>query len=101
MQSCNKNLREKKPRFFFQGIRADSLREAIESCPADRRPRFMYLNPTGANPTGKVITEARKRDVYAVCSEHDVLILEDDPYFYMQFDGRQEPRWGGGGICQC
>ncbi len=52
----------------------------------------MYLNPTGANPTGKVITEARKRDVYAVCSEHDVLILEDDPYFYMQFDGRQEPR---------
>ncbi len=49
------------------------------------------MNPTGANPTGKIITEQRKREIYQICSEHDILILEDDPYYFMQFDDRQEP----------
>ena len=27
----------------------------------------------------------RKREIYAVCSEYDVVIVEDDPYWYLQF----------------
>ncbi len=68
-----------------KGMRADALEEAIRNCDPARRPRFMYLNPTGANPTGKIIPAERKREIYRVCCEHDILILEDDPYFYMQF----------------
>ena len=37
--------------------------------------------------------EARRREVYAACREHGVLILEDDPYFYLQFEpGGGAPR---------
>ena len=37
--------------------------------------------------------EARRREVYALCREHGVLILEDDPYFYLQFEaGGGAPR---------
>lgn len=27
---------------------------------------------------------ARRREIYALCRRHGVLILEDDPYFYLQ-----------------
>ncbi len=74
-----------------KGMRADKLREAIEGCDPARRPRFMYVNPTGANPTGKVLPEERKREIYRICCEHNILILEDDPYYYMQFGEKEEP----------
>ena len=32
----------------------------------------------------------RKAEIYAVCAEYDVIILEDDPYWYLQF-GQSEP----------
>ena len=35
-----------------KGMRPDALREVLSS---DRRPKFIYINPTGANPTGKLI----------------------------------------------
>ncbi len=30
----------------------------------------------------------RKRELYAICSEYDVIIIEDDPYYYLQFGVR-------------
>jgi hypothetical protein len=40
----------------------------------------MYTIPCGQNPTGSVPTEARFDAIYKICSEHDVIIMEDDPY---------------------
>ena len=45
----------------------------------------MYLNPTGSNPTGAVLSAARRQEIYDICSMYDILILEDDPYYFMQF----------------
>ncbi len=39
----------------------------------------------GHNPTGYVLSLERRREVYAVCSRFDVIILEDDPYWYLQY----------------
>jgi len=39
----------------------------------------------GHNPTGIVIPIERKREIYAICSKYDVIIIEDEPYWYMQF----------------
>jgi DNA-binding transcriptional MocR family regulator len=39
----------------------------------------------GHNPTGRVISLERKREIYAVCSKYDVIIVEDEPYWYLQF----------------
>jgi DNA-binding transcriptional MocR family regulator len=39
----------------------------------------------GHNPTGYVMQLERRKEVYAVCSKYDVIILEDDPYWILQF----------------
>lgn len=51
-----------------------------------RRPHVLYTVPSGQNPTGATMGEQRRRDVYAVCQKHDVFILEDEPYYFLQMD---------------
>jgi len=48
-------------------------------------PKFLYINPTGANPTGTVLPESRRHKIYKICSKYNLLILEDDPYYFLQF----------------
>ena len=35
--------------------------------------------------SGMVTTLERKQRIYQICSEHDIVIVEDDPYFYLQY----------------
>ena len=49
------------------------------------KPKFLYINPVGGNPAGTNLSASRRREIYSICSEHDILILEDDPYFYLHF----------------
>lgn len=39
----------------------------------------------GHNPTSGVLSLQRRRELYDVCCKYDVLICEDDPYWYLQF----------------
>lgn len=39
----------------------------------------------GHNPTGILLSLERRKALYAVCSKYDVIIVEDDPYWYLQF----------------
>eukprot|EP00096_Caligus_rogercresseyi_P015189 TRINITY_DN7630_c0_g1_i1.p1 TRINITY_DN7630_c0_g1~~TRINITY_DN7630_c0_g1_i1.p1 ORF type:complete len:360 (-),score=103.33 TRINITY_DN7630_c0_g1_i1:226-1305(-) len=48
--------------------------------------RFIYINPTGCNPTGTILSEERKKRIYDICSQEDIIILEDDPYYFLQYD---------------
>ena len=45
----------------------------------------MYLNPVGINPNGGTMSTQRKREIYRIASEYNILILEDDPYFFLCF----------------
>ena len=56
-----------------------------------RKPRVLYTIPTGANPTGASMPLDRKREVYALAQKHDMLIVEDDPYYYMQYAETRTP----------
>uniref|UniRef100_A0A061S2W1 Kynurenine/2-aminoadipate aminotransferase n=1 Tax=Tetraselmis sp. GSL018 TaxID=582737 RepID=A0A061S2W1_9CHLO len=53
-------------------------------------PSLLYTVPVAQNPTGAITSEERKRGVYEVCQEYDIIILEDDPYFYLQFGDESE-----------
>jgi len=50
-----------------------------------KMPKLLYTVPTGHNPTGCSITPERRKQVYGLCRKFDVWILEDDPYFYLQW----------------
>ena len=39
----------------------------------------------GHNPTGGVQSVERRREIYALCVKYDIIIIEDDPYWYLQF----------------
>ncbi|KAF5625800.1 Aromatic amino acid aminotransferase [Fusarium sp. NRRL 25303] len=72
-----------------QGMSATGLRKMLinwdETSMGQRRPRLLYLVPVGSNPTGVTISAQRRREIYEVCVEFDIIIIEDDPYYCLQF----------------
>uniref|UniRef100_A0A8C1NAG8 Aminoadipate aminotransferase n=1 Tax=Cyprinus carpio TaxID=7962 RepID=A0A8C1NAG8_CYPCA len=48
-------------------------------------PRVLYTIPNRGNPTGACMTCERKQDVYELTRKYDLLITEDDPYYFLQF----------------
>lgn len=50
------------------------------------KPWLLYTIPTGQNPTGATQSEQRRRDIYRVAQKHDVFILEDEPYYFLQME---------------
>ncbi|XP_061108067.1 kynurenine/alpha-aminoadipate aminotransferase, mitochondrial isoform X2 [Conger conger] len=74
------------------GMIPGALREILSRWdPADAKkpgstvPRVLYTIPNGGNPTGASMTAERKADVYQLAREYDFLIIEDDPYYFLQF----------------
>ncbi|KXS21758.1 PLP-dependent transferase [Gonapodya prolifera JEL478] len=59
--------------------------ETDERNKGKRRPRVLYVVPCGQNPSGVNMTLERKLEVYALAQKWDFLIVEDDPYYYLQF----------------
>lgn len=50
-----------------------------------QRPHIMYTVTMGQNPTSGLLSVKRRKEIYEICQKFDVLIVEDDPYFYIQF----------------
>jgi aromatic amino acid aminotransferase I len=50
------------------------------------KPFLLYTVPTGQNPTGSTQTLERRRNIYAVAEKHDLYILEDEPYYFLQME---------------
>ena len=50
------------------------------------RPKILYTVPSGQNPTGATQSLRRRRELYAVAQKHNIFILEDDPYYFLQMD---------------
>ncbi|XP_066966954.1 kynurenine/alpha-aminoadipate aminotransferase, mitochondrial-like [Macrobrachium rosenbergii] len=69
------------------GMRPDNLKEVLENCrlSSKGKNKVLYLNPSGNNPTGVVWSETRRRLIYEIACRHDLIILEDDPYFLLEF----------------
>lgn len=41
---------------------------------------------TGQNPTGGTLSNERRKAVYDVLSKYDIMIVEDEPYYFLQMD---------------
>lgn len=55
------------------------------------KPRVLYTIPTGANPSGGTMGLDRRREVYAVARDHGLIVLEDDPYYYLYLGEERPP----------
>ncbi|XP_071848039.1 kynurenine/alpha-aminoadipate aminotransferase, mitochondrial-like [Apostichopus japonicus] len=54
-------------------------------------PRLLYTVPNGDNPSGVSLTLERRRDIYKICQDYNLLIIEDDPYYFLQFNKPRLP----------
>jgi 2-aminoadipate transaminase len=72
------------------GLDVDEL-EAILRDPALPRPRLLYAVPTFANPSGATMPLARRLKLLALAVEHRFVIVEDDPYGQLRFEGEAVP----------
>ncbi|KAF5322822.1 hypothetical protein D9619_000291 [Psilocybe cf. subviscida] len=72
-----------------QGMSAVALREVLSGWDVQARggmprPHVMYIVPVGQNPTGATMLADRKKEIYEICVEYDIIIIEDDPYYFLQ-----------------
>ncbi|KAH0365794.1 putative aromatic aminotransferase Aro8, partial [Aureobasidium melanogenum] len=51
---------------------------------SSRKPHVLYTVPSGQNPTGATMSLERRRSVYEVCRKHNIFIIEDEPYYFIQ-----------------
>jgi DNA-binding transcriptional MocR family regulator len=52
---------------------------------------FVYIIPTFQNPSGRTLPLERRKRIVELAAEHDVLVLEDDPYGLVRYDGEPLP----------
>jgi 2-aminoadipate transaminase len=74
------------------GMRIDELEELLaELARHGRRPKFIYSVPSFQNPAGVTLSEERRRRLVELAREHEVLIVEDNPYGLLRYDGEPHP----------
>jgi 2-aminoadipate transaminase len=56
-----------------------------------RGAKFLYCLPNFQNPTGRLLSEERRYRLAERARELDLLILEDDPYGELSYDGATPP----------
>jgi kynurenine/2-aminoadipate aminotransferase len=79
-----------------EGLVPSSLAAALAKLPTSgaQKPRVLYTIVTGQNPAGVSTTAARKAEVYALAQQHNLCILEDDPYWNLAFGRDKAPPAG-------
>jgi DNA-binding transcriptional MocR family regulator len=71
-----------------EGLEPEALERALAH---GDKPAFLYTIPTFQNPSGRTLSTERRRRIVEIAAEHDLLVLEDDPYGLVRFDGEPQP----------
>jgi DNA-binding transcriptional MocR family regulator len=70
------------------GLVPEALREELAACAAQgARVKFIYTIPSYHNPAGVTQDQSRREEILQIAQEAGVLVLEDDPYGLLGFDG--------------
>jgi 2-aminoadipate transaminase len=70
------------------GMKVDELEALLDRLRSDgRRPKFIYSVPSFQNPTGVTLSAERRRRLVELAREREVLIVEDNPYGLLRFEG--------------
>ncbi|MQA08479.1 MAG: aminotransferase class I/II-fold pyridoxal phosphate-dependent enzyme [Pseudonocardiaceae bacterium] len=74
------------------GLQPEALREALAAAERQgQRVKFLYTIPNFHNPAGVTLAVRRRSEILEICASHGVLVLEDNPYGLLGFDGQTYP----------
>src|SRR4051812_11104745 len=65
--------------------------EKLEKLIAEHKPKFVYLIPTFGNPSGALLSLARRKKVLELAVKYQTLVVEDDPYGDLYFGEAPPP----------
>lgn len=71
-----------------EGLDPDALEAELKKGP---KPAFVYSIPTFQNPSGRTLSTERRVRIAEIVREHEVLLLEDDPYGLVRYEGEAQP----------
>ena len=71
-----------------EGIIPEILEEKLKTL---SNVKLLYIIPTFQNPMGITTNFERRKRVYELCKQYGVIILEDNPYGELRFDGEDVP----------
>ncbi|KAI9676017.1 MAG: hypothetical protein M1817_000760 [Caeruleum heppii] len=76
----------------MKGSGDGGLRDVLANWDANKgkRPHLMYTVTVGQNPTSGTLSVERRKELYSICKEYDIIIIEDDPYWYLQYPSAVE-----------
>lgn len=70
------------------GMKMDALEEALKANP---NTKLIYTVPNFQNPTGRTMTEERRKQLAELAEKYNVYVLEDNPYGEIRFAGQHVP----------
>ncbi len=74
------------------GMRVDELEATLDQLErSGRRPKFIYTVPNFHNPAGVTMSLQRRRELVRIAGERELLILEDNPYGLLRYEGDPLP----------
>jgi 2-aminoadipate transaminase len=74
------------------GMRMDALASVLADLKRRGvRPKYIYTIPTVQNPTGTILSDARRHELLRLAAEYGVPIFEDDCYADLIWDGKRPP----------
>jgi 2-aminoadipate transaminase len=74
------------------GMPMDALEDVLDRLQAEgRRPKFIYTIPNFHNPGGVTMSLERRRRLVEVARERELLVLEDNPYGLLRYEGEPLP----------
>jgi len=70
------------------GMIPESLEETVKHVISEgKEVKFVYIIPSFQNPMGSMLTMERRKKIIEVAKKYDFLIVEDNPYGYISFEG--------------
>lgn len=74
------------------GMKIDILEQTLADLAAKgRKPKFIYSVPTFQNPGGVTLSLERRHRLIALAREHEILVVEDNPYGLLRYEGESLP----------
>lgn len=61
------------------------------------KPKLLYTICTGQNPTGSCLSAERRKAIYDLAVKHDFIIIEDEPYYFLQMETYTSDKSSRGG----
>lgn len=74
-----------------EGLDPEQLEKALQN-----NIKFIYTIPEFQNPTGLTYSSENRDRIYEILKDRDVVLIEDDPYGELRFEGEHLPYIGAG-----